>query len=194
MNHYVTSFTTKKTSMMNCRTTSLKKRSFKEIMFALFNGQDVKNSSDYRQNWHTLKSKKSFTKLSRTGGQHQHQHKCLYSLCFQHAILHKINLQGKLILLTRRKFFGSYSHYLIKPASEQYRLFSGRTSNTEKDEATLKLIKMFTSLSSNHYPNNVLINALIFHSNGLKNINANTNQLQFILLMKGIGREKPRKV
>ena len=86
---------------------------------------------------------------------------CLHSLCFQHAILHKINLQRKLILMTSRKFFGSYSHCLIKHASEQYRLFSGRTSNTEKDEATLKSIKMFTSLSSNISPlTTILITSL----------------------------------
>lgn len=86
---------------------------------------------------------------------------CLYSLCFQHAMLLKINLQGKLMTLTSWKFFGSYYHSLIKHAPEQYCLFSGRTSNTEKEEATFKSIKMFINLSSNHHPNNVLINALI---------------------------------
>ena len=63
--------------------------------------------------------------------------------------------------LTSRKFSGSYYHSLIKHAPEQYRLFSGRTSNTEKEEATFKSVKMFTNLSSNHHANNVLINALI---------------------------------
>ena len=86
---------------------------------------------------------------------------CLHSLCFQHVMFLKINLQGKLMTLTSRKFFGSYYHSLIKHAPEQYRLFSGRTSNTEKEEATFKSIKMFINLSSNHHPNNVLINPLI---------------------------------
>ena len=63
--------------------------------------------------------------------------------------------------LTSGKFFGSYYRSLIKHAPEQYRLFSGRTSNNEKEEATFKSIKIFTNLPSNYYHNNVLISALI---------------------------------
>ena len=107
---------------------------------------------------------------------------CLHSLCFQHVMFLKINLQGKLMTLTSRKFFGSYYHSLIKHAPEQYRLFSGRTSDTEKEEATFKSIKMFTNLSSNHHPNNVLINTLIrlryresLHNTQLKQDSRSTN-------------------
>ena len=42
----------------------------------------------------------------------------LHSLCFQHAMLLKINLHGKLMTMTSRKFFGSYCHSLIKHAPE----------------------------------------------------------------------------
>ena len=63
--------------------------------------------------------------------------------------------------LTSCKFFGSYYHSLVKHAPEQYGLFSGGISNTKKEEATFKSIKLFTNLTSNHHPNNILINALI---------------------------------
>ena len=72
-------------------------------------------------------------------------------------MLLKINLQEKLMILTSRKFFRSYYHSLIKHAAEQYHLFLGRTSNTEKEEATLKSTKLFTNLLSNDHLNNVLI-------------------------------------
>ena len=63
--------------------------------------------------------------------------------------------------LTSCKFFGSYYHSLVKHAPEQYGLFSGGISNTKKEETTFKSIKLFTNLTSNHHPNNILINALI---------------------------------
>ena len=85
----------------------------------------------------------------------------LQNVCFQHAIRLKLHIQGQLKSLTSRKFFGSYYHSLIKHAPEQHRIVSGRTSNTEKEEATFNSIKVATSLASNHYPNNVIANALI---------------------------------
>ena len=62
--------------------------------------------------------------------------------------------------LTSRIFFGSYYHSLFKHAPEQYRLFSGQTSNMEKEEITSKSIKLLTNLTLNHHPNNILINDL----------------------------------
>ena len=75
-------------------------------------------------------------------------------------MLLKIHLQGYLKLLTSRKLFGSYYHSLIH-ASQRYRLVSGRTSNTEKEEATFNLIKVAANLTSNHHTSNVIVNGLI---------------------------------
>ena len=38
---------------------------------------------------------------------------------------------------------------------------SGRTSNTEKEEATFNSIKVATNLASNRHPSNIIANALI---------------------------------
>ena len=85
----------------------------------------------------------------------------LQNICFKHAMLLKIHLQGCLKSLTSRKLFGSYYHSLIIHAPQQYRLVSGRTSNTESEEATFNAIKITTNLTSNHHPPNVIVNALI---------------------------------
>ena len=45
--------------------------------------------------------------------------------------------------------------------TEQYRLFSGRSSNTEKEEAQFNALKTFTNLTSNHHPKNVIFNSII---------------------------------
>ena len=58
-------------------------------------------------------------------------------------------------------FFGSYYHFLIKHATEQHRIMSDRTSNTEKEEATFNWIKVATSLASSHHLNNIIANALM---------------------------------
>ena len=80
---------------------------------------------------------------------------------FVHAMIIKINIRGNLKSLTSRKFFGKYYHSIISHASHQYRLFSGRTVNTEKEEATFSPIKTFTKLTSNHHPDNIISNAII---------------------------------
>ena len=73
----------------------------------------------------------------------------------------KIHLQGKLKTMTERKFFGTYYHSLTRHAAEQYRLFSGRSTNTEKKEATFNKIKVYTNLTSNDHPENLILNAVI---------------------------------
>ena len=44
---------------------------------------------------------------------------------------------------------------------EQYRLISGRTANTEKEEATFNFLKNVTNLTSNHHSDNILTNSII---------------------------------
>ena len=80
---------------------------------------------------------------------------------FKHVMLLKIHLDGKLKSKTEQRFFGIYYHSLIRHSPEQYQLFSGRSSNTEKEEAQFNALKTFTNLTSNHHPENVVFNSII---------------------------------
>ena len=55
-----------------------------------------------------------------------------------------INLKNNSKSLTQRKLFGTYFHSISQHATEQYRLFSGRKANTEKEEAFFIGIKTDT--------------------------------------------------
>ena len=50
---------------------------------------------------------------------------------------------------------------MIRHSPEQYRLFTGRSSNTEKEEAQFNAPKTFINLTSNHHPENVIFNSII---------------------------------
>ena len=60
-----------------------------------------------------------------------------------------------------RKFFGSYFYSLVHHSALQYRIISGRTANSEKEEATFNSLKTFTNVTSNDHSNQVVTNALI---------------------------------
>ena len=157
-----------------------KKMDVKNIIAQSFNGKEAKNSADHRKslliitNWFIENLKDHFTT------------NILISLCeiqeilylpdknrspltilrlllatFQHSMLLKIHISTSLKSMTERKFYGTYYHSLIRHSGEQYRIFSGRTSNTEKEEAIFQTLKKFTNLTSNHHPENVIYNALI---------------------------------
>ena len=80
---------------------------------------------------------------------------------FSHAMIIKIHIYGHIKSMSERKFYGIYYHSLIRHSAEQYRLFSGRSSNTVKEEAVFNTSKKFTSLTSNHHPDNMIYNALV---------------------------------
>ena len=82
-------------------------------------------------------------------------------ITFYHALLLKIHLQGNIKSMTSRRFFGLYYHSLVKHSPEQYRIFSGRLANTEKEKANFNFVKKATNLASNHHPANVIANAMI---------------------------------
>ena len=85
----------------------------------------------------------------------------LISRSFLHALFLKINIEGKIKSATERKFFGIYYHSLIRHSCEQYRVFSGRSANSEKEEALFNTLKTFTNLTSNHHPQNCIFNSLV---------------------------------
>ena len=76
-------------------------------------------------------------------------------------MLLKIYLDGKLKFENERRFFGIFYHSLIRHSPEQYRLFSGRSSNIEKEKAQFNALKTFTNLTSNHYTENAIFNLII---------------------------------
>ena len=63
--------------------------------------------------------------------------------------------------LTRRKLFGKYFHMLVKHAPTQYRIVSGRSINVENEERIFHDLKTHATLSSNHHPENVILNNII---------------------------------
>ena len=85
----------------------------------------------------------------------------LYPKTFVFSMMIKIHLQEKLKTIAKQKFFGTYYHSLTRLAAEQYRLFSGCSTNKEKEEATFNKIKVYTNLTSNHHPENLILNAVI---------------------------------
>ena len=85
----------------------------------------------------------------------------LYKITFIHMLCLKMNLRRNLKNLTRKKIFGSYYYSLIHHCPQQYRVISGRTSNTESEEATLNILKTFTNLASNNHPDDIVSNNLI---------------------------------
>ena len=72
-----------------------------------------------------------------------------------------INLKNNSNSLTQRKLFGTYFDSISRHATDQYRLFSGRSANTEKEEAFYIGIKTDTKLTSNYQSENLITNAII---------------------------------
>ena len=157
-----------------------KKALVKDIITSSFNGKNAKNSAGHRKslllitNWFLSNMKNHFLTnilitlfeiqeilcLPDKKRSVQKIMRLIFST-FKHAMLLKIHLDGKLKSETERKFFGIYYHSLIRHSPEQYRLFSGRSSNTEKEEAQFNALKTFTNLTSNHHPEKVIFNSLI---------------------------------
>ena len=85
----------------------------------------------------------------------------LHNITFKHVMLLKTHFANKLKKLTEQKFFGVYSHSLITHGRHQYRMFSSRTANTEKEKSRFTTIKNNSSLSSSHHPDNIISNVII---------------------------------
>ena len=168
------------------------KETLQSIINSSFNNKDAKNSADYRKsllvvtNWFLEKNKNIPTvnfkslenitiKLLTTLAEIQ---ELLYlpdnerniskvlrliNITFIHGMLLTKFLDKNKSKLKDRKDFGVYYHSLIGHAPIQFRLFSGRTSNTEKEEATFSCLKRFTKNASNHHPDNVITNSFIRH-------------------------------
>lgn len=156
-----------------------KKKLISDIITTSFNGKDAKKSADYRKSlvivtlWaienipehyfvdilktlceiqeilYLPEEKRTMTTILR-----------LLNVTHVHATTIRIHLT-KLRTLTSRKFYGAYYHAIIRHASDQYRIVSGRASNTEKEEALFQKLKKFATATSNHHPDNVISNSIV---------------------------------
>ncbi|XP_047134481.1 uncharacterized protein LOC101239424 [Hydra vulgaris] len=98
---------------------------------------------------------------------------------FLHSIFTNIYLKRKISSMSERKYFGIYYHSLIRHSGEQFRLFSGRSCNSEKQEAFFHPLKEFTNLTSNRNPDNIILNNIIrIQSKKLLNNEENNSQLK----------------
>ena len=84
----------------------------------------------------------------------------LHNLVFLHAVTMQ-NLLGTGKSLTTRKLFGQYYHALINHSPHQFRIMSLISSNTEDEERAFNVLKEISTNTSNHHPDNVLLNAFI---------------------------------
>ena len=83
-----------------------------------------------------------------------------YKTTFLHTLLRKQYFENNLKVLTAKKF---YHHFLMTYAREQYRIVSGRSTNSEREEALFTSMKNSTNHTSNHHHNNIISNILIRH-------------------------------
>ena len=153
---------------------------FKQIITASYNGKEAKKGADHRESlvyvckWlmNTLPDHFSITiflsmlEIQEILYSLDKNRNCililrLYPKTFVFSMMIKIHLQEKLKTIAKQKFFGTYYHSLTRLAAEQYRLFSGCSTNKEKEEATFNKIKVYTNLTSNHHPENLILNAVI---------------------------------
>ena len=82
------------------------------------------------------------------------------NLIFQHVLITHIYIRDNLVSLTPRKCFGAYL-YLMKHAGLQYRIVSGRSANTEKEEVMFTSIKTDTKSTSNFHSDQLVSNIII---------------------------------
>ena len=76
----------------------------------------------------------------------------LISTSFLHVLFLKINIEGNVKSAAERKFYGIYYNSPVRHSCEQYRVFSGRSANTEKEEATSNTLRTLTNLTSKPHP------------------------------------------
>ena len=152
----------------------------REIINSSFNAKEAKNGSDYRKSllyvstWlidflpnHFITT--LFVTLSEiqeisysTDDERSPQRLLrMTNLIFQHVLIIHIYIRDNLVSLTPRKFLGVYLHAIIKHAGLQYCIVSGRSANTEKEEAMFISIKIDTKLTSNFHSDQLLSNIFI---------------------------------
>ena len=75
-------------------------------------------------------------------------------------MLIKINTDGNIRSMTERTLCSIYYHSIMRHSAEQFRLYSGCSTNTETEEANFNTLKTFTNLTSNHQTENIIFNTI----------------------------------
>ena len=83
------------------------------------------------------------------------------NLIFQHVLIIHIYICDNLISLTPRNPFGVYLHAMMKHAGLRYRIVSGRSASTVKEEVMFTSIKPDTKLTSNFRSDQLVSNIII---------------------------------
>ena len=157
-----------------------KKEKLRDIINSSFNAKEAKNGSDYRKSllyvstWlieflpnHFVTTLfvtlSEIQEISYSSDDERSPQRLLRmtNLIFQHVLIIHIYIRDNLVSLTPRKFFGVYLHAIMKHAGLQYRIVSGRSANTEKEEAMFTSIKTDTKLTSNFHSDQLVSNIII---------------------------------
>ena len=157
-----------------------KKEKLRDIINSSFNAKEAKNGSDYRKSllyvstWlieflpnHFVTTLfvtlSEIQEISYSSDDERSPQRLLRmtNLIFQHVLIIHIYIRDNLVSLTPRKIFGVYLHAIMKHAGLQYRIVSGRSANTEKEEAMFTSIKTDTKLTSNFHSDQLVSNIII---------------------------------
>lgn len=152
---------------------------FKQYLTSTFDGKDTKRGCDYRialvklcillknkispQVYEILITLCEIQRLlyakeeKRTSSTVLHMN----NIIFRHAIALNNFFGGKKLKLSNRKMFGKYYHAIVCHAGDQYRIISGRSSNTEQEERTFNFFKQVSSSTTNHHPDHVILNSML---------------------------------
>ena len=84
------------------------------------------------------------------------------NLIFQYVLIIHIYIRDNLVSFTPRKCFGVYLHPIMKHAGLRYRIVSGASANTEKEEVMFTSIKTDTKLTSNFHSDQLVSNIIIW--------------------------------
>ena len=85
----------------------------------------------------------------------------LYGKTFLHGILLRKHIGHNVKKLTAKKLYGKYFHSLFRHSADEHSLLSGKSMNAKNQERTLRFLKDITSGTSNHHPDQILLNCVI---------------------------------
>ena len=147
-----------------------KKEKLRDIINSSFNAKETKNGSDYRKSllyvstWlidflpnHFITTLfvtlSEIQEISYSTDDEKSPQRLLRmtNLIFQHLLVIHIYIRNNLVSLTPRNYFGVYLHAIMKHGGLQYRIVSGRSSNTKREETMFMSIKNHTKLTSNFH-------------------------------------------
>ena len=157
-----------------------KKEKLRDIISSSFNAKEAKNGSDYRKcllyvsiwpieflsNYFVTTlfvTLSEIKEISYSSDDERSPQRLLRmtNLIFQYVLIIHIYIRDNLVSFTPRKCFGVYLHPIMKHAGLRYRIVSGASANTEKEEVMFTSIKTDTKLTSNFHSDQLVSNIII---------------------------------